>query len=127
MIEMTKQKKRNLGILSILPMVVFIATFIYESQMMGKLLLVGDHHSAMTIISEYYATLAFRYGIASLLTVAVLLYFMYHVARLKTMRSSAKILWIVVLAAFMPVSFPLFWFMEINKEPKILDTKEDIA
>lgn len=67
------------------------------------------------------------YGIAVVLTLAVLLYFIIHIARIKTISAGNKILWIVVLAAFMPLSFPIFWYLQIKTEPEMVDTKEDMS
>lgn len=67
------------------------------------------------------------YTIAVVLTLAVLLYFIIHIAKIKSISAGNKIIWIVVLAAFMPISFPIFWYMQIKTEPEMVDTKEDIS
>lgn len=127
MIYMDATKKKNIGILSFVPILAFIVTFIYEYREVGRLLAVGDHHAVMDEICGCYNNLVLMYSVAVVLTLAVLLYFIIHIAKVKAITSGNKILWIVVLAAFMPVSFPIFWYLQIKTEPEMVDTKEDMS
>lgn len=127
MIYMDATKKKNIGIISFVPILAFILTFIYEYREVGRLLAVGDHHAVMNEICGCYNNLVLMYGIAVVLTLAVLLYFIIHVARIKSINAANKILWIVVLTAFMPVSFPIFWYLQIKTEPEMVDTKDDMS
>ncbi len=127
MIYMDTTKKKNIGIISFVPILAFILTFVYEYREVGRLLAVGDHHAVMDEICGCYNNLLLMYTIAVVLTLAVLLYFIIHIAKIKSISAGNKIIWIVVLAAFMPLSFPIFWYMQIKTEPEMVDTKEDIS
>ena len=130
MLTMDKKRKRVIGFISILPLVAFLITFIYEYSVLGTLFVTGDiqyHQLINTKISEHYNTLVILYGISILLTLAVLLYFIVHLARIKNMTAGMKMLWVVILAAVMPLSFPVFWYLQVKREPKMLETKLNIA
>ena len=43
------------------------------------------------------------------------------------MNASTKIMWIVFLAALMPITLIVFYFLEIKREPEHLETYADIA
>ena len=129
MLYMTPTRKRNTGIFSILPLIAFIITFIYESVLLGKLVStrhIASHFAINSEISSHYSTLTMLYGISVVLTLVVLLYFVVHIALIKKMNAGRKIIWIVFLTAFMPVSFPFFWYMLIRREPLALETKPNI-
>lgn len=125
--KMSKTKKGIIGIMSFLPLLVLIATLIYEDSILQGAFSSGDHHAATGIIYDNYNTLVILYGITAVLAIILLLIFIIHVARLKSMTSGRKILWISALALVMPVSFPLFWLLQVNKEPAIIETKENIS
>lgn len=124
---MDKNRKNTLGVVSIIPLLLLIFTLIYEDSILDGLFSTGYHHEANAVVSDNYNSLALLYGIVAALAIILLLYFIVHVARLKQMKSGRKILWISALTLLLPVSFPLFWYFVINKEPKMLDTKDDIS
>ena len=70
MIYMDATKKKNIGIISFVPILAFILTFIYEYREVGRLLAVGDHHAVMDEICGCYDNLVLMYSIAVVLTLA---------------------------------------------------------
>ena len=127
MLYMDKAKKQKLLIVSFAPLIAFIATLGYEYARIGKLLAISDHHTIIDKICDCYNALVIMYGFSVLLTIFVLLYFIIHIAKIKMMNGATKILWIVFLAAFMPLSFVVFWYLQLKKEPRYLETKADIT
>ena len=114
-----------MGIVGFTPLVAFVAIFIYEYTMVGKLLSVGDHRGVIDELCNCYGNLLLIYGAAIMLTILVLIYFIVHVAKIKAMNGATKTLWICFLAAFVPLSFPVFWYFQIKREPARLETKPD--
>lgn len=86
-----------------------------------------NHFRWLSEILSSYSLLLWTYGICAVLTFAVLLYFVVHIARIKTMGSGDKIVWIMFLSTFLILAFPFFYFMELKKEPNHIEVYPDIA
>lgn len=127
---MDSVKKRNIGIISFLPMLAFIIAIGYNILTVSDLIstrTLQNHIGVATDMSHNYPTLFILYAIAAIVSTAVLLYFVVHIARIKNMNPAIKIGWIIVLVSFVPISFPLFYFIQVRHEPKYLETYPDIA
>ena len=124
---MDKNKKRNMGIFSFVPLALLLITLVYEDSLLNGLFSTFYHHDANSVIAAHYNTLVWLYSFTAIATIAMMLYFIVQIASIKNMNSAAKIAWIAILALLIPVSFPLFWYLQIRKETLHLETKADIA
>lgn len=125
---MTEEKKRNMGIVSFIPPVATLCVVLYH-------VFVFRRHTAAegtegnvltTATARHLDTLTWLYGITGILSLAVLIYFIVHLLKIKNMTGGTKAVWAVVLAALAPLSFPLFWLLQVKREPRKLDVKKDI-
>lgn len=121
---MDKARKRKIGIYSLLPLLAFLVATIYHLVVFRKEIAhkdMEDHVALSTETYLHFTPLAVLYGIAALITLAVLLYFIVHLIKLRTMNSGSKIFWAFILTMLAPLSFPLFWYTTIRREPRRLE------
>lgn len=121
--RMNTRDKNKMGLISFLPIMAYVAWglhFIY---------LHAAHPEVSTstlLINNYDATLLF-FTICFILTSAVLVYFVVHIAKSKLMNGASKIAWIIFMAFAAPVAFPVFWYSEVRNEPEELPVHSSIA
>ena len=119
-----------MGLLSFLPLIVFVIWTAYlliisHSGTAGSAS--GEHQFLGRVVLNHYQFLVAFFYITTLLVLIDLVYFVIHVARVKTMGEASKVGWIMFLSVFNIIAFPIFWFTEIRNEPKDLPTHPDIA
>ena len=121
--NMDLKAKRRMGLISLLPL------FAYIGWLIQCLVIVNSNSSAnlSTILSENYDGALFFFILCFALTSAVLVYYVIHVARLATMPAGSKAVWILFMTFAAPIAFPVFWFLEIRREPQSLPMHPDIA
>lgn len=126
---MDDKAKRNIGILCFLPTVAFLACTLYYLFVLSPLIAdrqLEDHVAIATYTLKNYDTLFVMLAISAVLSAIVLIYCIVHLTRLKNINGPTKMLWIVVLAALVPISFILFWYLHIRHEPKRMEVHPDI-
>jgi len=126
---MDESRKRRIGICSFLPLAAFLLATgyhlkVFRTQVSGKDM--KDHVALATETYRHFTPLAIVYGMASMISLAVLLFFIVHLLRLKQMAPGAKLFTAVMLTMFMPISFPIFWYLKIRKEPCRLEVYPDL-
>lgn len=126
---MDAKRKKTIGILSFVPLVMLIITLLYhlllfDDQIVNQTM--EDHMAMNTETAKNFGMLTVLYGLFGLSAGIALIYFVIHLLKLTDMTAGNKAVWVIVLATFMPVSFPLFWFMQILKEPKELVVNDSI-
>ena len=130
--HMDEKKKRTLGILSFVPLATFLLfagylfAIIYPYIQDGGIFS-NNHEAISTVMAEHYGTLLVLSGLAFVTGVAMLAYYLVHIARLTNMSAGAKIGWMLFLVVFMGIGFPIFWYNEIRTEPEHLPIHPDIA
>ncbi len=128
-IIMDVRSKQRMGIISYIPLIVFGICFIYYLSVLKPVFAgntPGNQIGFNTQTSLHYNTLFMLLAISGIISAAVLIYFIVHLARVKHLSSAKKIQWLVFLTAFVPLALPLFWHFEINKEPGILEIYPNI-
>ncbi len=68
----------------------------------------------------HYDTLLVMMIVFAIAAAIVLLYDIVLLAKFRNMDSGQKLKWILVLCAFVPLSFPLFWYFVIRREPRVV-------
>ncbi len=121
---MDPARKRRLGIISFVPLAAFLVAFINQLLVFGPIIErkdMYDHLALVNLSALHFDRIGVFYGIAALLSLGILLYFIIHLARLKSLASDYKCFWAVFLTMFQPISFIVFWYYKIRREPRELD------
>ncbi len=118
---MDERKKRRMGIYSFLPLAaIIVATAVHLLLFRDEIRArdMEDHIALATKTARHFTMLAVLYGTAALVSLGVLLYFIAHLLRQKCVARGEKLFWAVMLTMFLPLSFPLFWYTKIRREPR---------
>ena len=121
--------KRKMGIISYIPLTAFTICFMYYLFVLRSVIAaksLEDHTGINTQTSLHYDTTFILLAISGIISAIVLIYFIVHLARVKHLSSAKKVQWLVLLTIFVPVALPVFWHLEINKEPKQLAIYKNI-
>lgn len=119
-------KKRRMGWYSIFPTIAFVLALGFHLFFARQQVSEGtmqDHIALVTETSEHFTSLFIAYGLAGIVTFAVLIFFVVYLIRLTTISAGTKIFWTVFLALLAPVSFPVFWFTQIYKGRERLEIR----
>lgn len=121
------KEKRRLGWLFSIPPVSFFICFLYYMFAIRPVFIRPMEPGA---IMEYtlrnYTTMFVLLAIAAIIAAAILIYAIVVMARLKNMNGASKLLWLVFLSTFAPVSTFFFWYFVIKREPKYVPIYHDI-
>lgn len=123
-----EKEKRKMGIICFLPSFLFFICLVYYLILLFPLTQ-GYHpiYSAERITVLHYNTLFIMLATAACVAASVLIYCIVHLVKIKMLNTQQKMLWLLVLVTFVPVSFILFWFLQVKKEPKYMPVYPDIA
>jgi hypothetical protein len=128
--KMDYRMKRRMGIISFLPLFAYIGWLVQYLIIMRSLIARGvmeDHMRMTGLLSQNFSGTLFFFLLCFIITAAVLIFFVIHIARLATMNSFSKLGWIVFMTFLAPVAFPIFWYTEVRHEPEQLPMHPDIA
>ncbi|MGN6567707.1 MAG: hypothetical protein ACTHJ0_07130 [Flavipsychrobacter sp.] len=129
-IIMDAKAKRNYGILALLPNIAWGITLVYYLVRMSPIFpakAMPDAISMNTVTAHNYDTLLV-FGICSAIISAIsLIIYIVHIAKLKTINSATKAMWVLVLAAIMPFGFLIFWYLHIKNEAVHTPIHPDMA
>lgn len=118
-----EKEKRKLFMICFLPGALFMASLLYYIIAISPIFTgVADPDSLTTYTLRHYNTMIALLGIFAVVTVAVLIYSLTIMARLKYMPQAQKMMWVAILCILAPLSFILFWTFVINQEPDFLPT-----
>jgi hypothetical protein len=76
-----------------------------------------QHDRVVTLIAQNYGGSFVLFMIMFLIGLAVLIAFAIHLKKVRTMNGASKVAWLIFLAAFMPVSLPVYYYIEVRHEP----------
>lgn len=123
-----EKEKKKIGIISFIPAICFFICLVYYLILLIPALQPHDvNNLAVGITNQNYGTLFAMLAVSGVVSAGVLIYFIVLLAKLKNMNGPNKLLWIVVMATFVPVSFPFFWLYEIKREPRYVGVHPDMA
>lgn len=109
-----------MGPVSFIPSIAFIIWLVYILYATGRLVKNSEfqqHEKVVTLISQNYAGSGTLFMIMFLIGLAVLVAFIIHLKKVRTMNGSSKLAWLVFMAIFMPISLPVYYFVEVRHEP----------
>lgn len=121
--EMNQRMKNTMGVISFLPILAYIGWLIQLVYLHG----VYPDVQTSTILYENFDSSLLFFTLCFVLTTAVLVYFVVHIARTKTLNASHKLGWIIFMTFMAPIAFIAFWYSEIRNEPEHLPIHADIA
>ena len=119
--------KRRMHAICYLPAVAFLPPLVYFTFLMLPLL--HGHpepKSAVAITSLHYNTMFLLLAVASTISAAVLIYCIVHLVRIRTLNTAQKMIWVLFLL-IVPISFIIFWHVQINHEPRNMPINSNIA
>lgn len=118
---MTDAQKRTMGIISWIPLLAFTIGTVYFMYVNG-MLVEGKHfeqHDKVVLFAfRNYDQLLALGAVAGTISLAVMLYYIVHLAKLKNLNDGMKIGWIMFMVFFGAFSFPVFYNSVIKREPE---------
>lgn len=118
---MTDAQKRTMGLISWIPLLAFTIGTIYFMYVNGRLIDNKMFHKGDQVVLfafRNYDQLLLLGAVAGTISLAVMLYFIVHLAKLKNVNDGMKIGWIMFMVFFGAFSFPIFYNRVIKNEPE---------
>ncbi len=120
--------KRKIGMICFAPIVAFGITLLYY---IFLLMPMANGHiqpgQVVDITNRNYDTIFLMLAVSAIIATYVLIYCIVLIAKVRNMTSQNKLMWIVILCIFVPITTILFWALVVKKEPKYVSTYPDIA
>jgi len=125
---MNDKEKRRMGVICALPAFLFAICLAYYIVLLSPIARTPHPiYSAEGITSHHYDTIFAMLAVYACVGAVVLIYCLVHLAKIKVLNTQRKMIWLLLLATFMPVSPIMFWVFQIRKEPKNVPVYPDIA
>ena len=113
--EMNRNQSIVLGIFTFLPFVFFPIIFFQVFGFVVNMVAASEHHhdpepaDILLGISSFLVPII----LASLLSIALLIFYIIHAASNKKLEGIEQLLWILLFIFFGIVAFPIYWFIRI--------------
>lgn len=117
---MNNSDKKWMAPVSFIPLIAIVAWGIYLLVVTNRLIENGQfqqHEKVVTLIARNYGGSFFLFMGAFLIGLATLVAFIIHLKKVRTMNGSTKLAWLVFMAIFGPLAFPVYYFVEVRHEP----------
>ncbi|MEO6832684.1 MAG: hypothetical protein ABI378_09440 [Chitinophagaceae bacterium] len=117
---MKRSDKVWMAPLSFVPFIAIVVWAVYLLVVNGRLIedkQLQEHDRVVTLISQNYSSVLTLFFVAFLIGLAVLIAFVVHLKKVRTMNSSTKLGWLIFMCAFGPLAFPVYYFVEVRHEP----------
>ena len=118
----SNKKISNLGILAFAPLFLFALWMIYYFIILAPYIgsdVNGSAAAGATV--RNYTPLFIMLGINFIIAFIAFLYFLMNMWTRKNVASGTKIMWVIFLAVFNIVAFPIYWFMHIKNDHVVRD------
>lgn len=129
-IIMDARAKTNYGIVALLPNLAWGITLVFYLIRMSPIFppkAMPDGIALSTVTAQNYDTLLIFGIISAIISAICLIIYIVHIARLKNINSATKAMWVLVLAAIMPLGFLIFWYLHVKNESVHTPIHPDIA
>ena len=113
---MSRSSKLFIGLLSFLPIILLVVLFFMFLRIFPSIIEWNNYDPAAQEMFSVFGPLfiiGFGMGILSL---GLLIFFIMHLVRNKTMDSTERIIWILVFLFAGIVGYPIYWYMRVWKE-----------
>lgn len=127
---MENQAKKNGKLICFLPITAYALwsiAFLLVNRGHIEMSSLNNHFDWMRATLANYQPMLWTFVLCAVIAFSVLLYLIVHIARLKDMGAGDKIAWIMFMACFGPLGFPVFYYMELRNEPDRIEVYPDIA
>lgn len=117
---MKDTSKRWMGILSFIPLVAILLWAVYILVINNRLVEnkeMHQHEKVVSLIFQNYQGTFVLFLLAFMIGLTVLVLFVIHLKKVRTMNGSSKLAWMVFMCAFGPLAFPVYYFIEVRHEP----------
>jgi hypothetical protein len=114
---MTKNQKIFIGILSFLPIIFILICITAMIFVMRDLML---HGAPDPTVFAGFAPFFVLMALSSLLSFALLIYYIIHAVNNTNISSNERIVWILVFIFAGVIGFPIYWYMRIWKEKPVI-------
>jgi hypothetical protein len=109
-----------MGPVSWIPTAAIVIWWFYIMYVTGKLVERAEfqqHEKVVTLIAQNFGGSGTLFMIAFFIGLAVLVAFIIHLKKVRTMNGASKLAWMAFLVVFMPISLPVYYFVEVRHEP----------
>jgi hypothetical protein len=109
-----------MGPVSWIPTAAIVIWWLYIMYITGKLVenaQFHEHEKVVTLIAQNFGGSGTLFMIAFFIGLAVLVSFIVHLKKVRTMNGASKLAWMAFLVVFMPISLPVYYFVEVRHEP----------
>ncbi|MEP6727780.1 MAG: hypothetical protein ABJC98_18295 [Bacteroidota bacterium] len=114
---MTKSRKLLVGVLSFLPIILFVAYFIF---FFGFFIAILKQTQQENVLPEMMlgkiAGMVAAIVLMGLCSLGALIYFIIHAINNKIIDSTERIVWALIFIFAGTIGFPVYWYMRIWKE-----------
>lgn len=117
---MNDSSKKWMGPVSFIPLIAIAAWVMYIMYATNHLIVneqYQQHEKVVTLIARNYGGSFVLFMAAFLIGLAVLVAFIIHLKRVRTMNGSSKLGWLIFMAIFGPIAFPVYYLLEVRHEP----------
>ena len=110
---MSRTSKALIGILSFLPIILLIALFIMVFSLFPRFFEWENYDPApQEVFSAFGPLFILGFGMG-ILSLGLLIFFIMHLIRNKTMDSTERVIWILVFLFAGRVGYPIYWYMRV--------------
>jgi hypothetical protein len=117
---MSDSSKKWMGPVSFIPFIAIAAWAMYIMYATNHLIVneqYQQHEKVVTMIARNYGGSFVLFMAAFLIGLAVLVSFIVHLKNVRTMNGATKLGWLIFMAVFGPLAFPVYYFVEVRHEP----------
>ena len=113
-----EKMKSRLGIMCLIPALCFLICLVYYlSLLLSPTAADKFAPVAVGITNRNYSTMFFMLAVAAISEAPVFIYCLIILAKIKSMNSEMKIMWVVFLSLMAPIASALFWLLLIKSAP----------
>ena len=113
---MSRSSKALIGILSFLPIILLIVFFVMMFSLFPRIIEWENPEPApQEVFSAFAPLFVLGFGMG-LLSLGLLIFFIMHLVRNKTMDSTERVIWILVFLFAGLVGYPIYWYMRVWKD-----------
>lgn len=113
---MSRSSKLFVGILSFLPIALLLVfLFMFFSMIPEFMKWEGREPDAYEVFSTFMP-IVFMSMIMGILSLGLLIFFIIHLVKSKTIDTTERIIWILVLLFAGIIGYPIYWYMRIWKD-----------
>ena len=113
------KRVRNLGVLAFAPLFLFALWIFYYFVLLKDIIVqnrMGEHMEMAGITVNNYTPLLIMLAINFIVAFAAFLFFVWDVWVKQPIHVGNKIIWVIFMATFNLVAFPVYWYMHVKHQ-----------